>query len=146
MAQSNLAVSLPAAGAAREWRHPLKVYFEDTDCVGVVYHANYLKYLERARTEVLNETGTGVVAWAERGVSFVVHKLSITYKAAARLGDSLVVVTGARTLSPYRMVFLQRVEREADGKLLAEAEVEIACTDREGRLRPVPAELLDGSR
>ncbi|HNS99123.1 MAG TPA: YbgC/FadM family acyl-CoA thioesterase [Polyangiaceae bacterium] len=116
----------------------VKVYYEDTDCMGVVYHANYLRFLERARTELLNSLGPSIREWTDRGVIFPIYSVQITFKAPARLGDTLRVYTRAKKTSPFRVTFDQRIERPEDGKLLIEAKVEAVCTDLQGRLREYP--------
>lgn len=123
-----------------EYRFPCKVYYEDTDCQGVVYHANYLKYLERARTEFLAARGTNVVETAERGSLFVVYRIEATFRAPARLGDALEVVTRARLTSAYRVTFDQHVELAGkQGKPIFKAEVEIVCiSPKDGSLQPIP--------
>ena len=121
-----------------EQRFPVRIYYEDTDCMGLVYHANYLKFLERARTEYIAAAGTSVMHWADRGVMFPVYNINITFRAAARLGDRLVVVSDAARTSQFRWNFKQRVEREGDGRGIVEASVDIVCTDLQGNLREFP--------
>ena len=116
----------------------VRVYYEDTDCMGVVYHANYLRYLERARTELVDATGTTVRQWADRGYIFPIYSVQIFFKAPATLGDSLRVITKAHRFSAFRAVFEQVVERPADGKVIVEAKVEVVCTTLDGRLREYP--------
>jgi tol-pal system-associated acyl-CoA thioesterase len=116
----------------------VKVYYEDTDCMGVVYHANYLRFLERARTELLNSVGPSIREWTERGYIFPIYSVNITFKAPGKLGDALRVTTRAQRSSPFRVTFEQRIDRPADGKLLVEAKVEAVCTDLQGQLREYP--------
>jgi acyl-CoA thioester hydrolase len=124
------------APVSPEHRFPCKVYYEDTDCMGVVYHANYLKYFERSRTEFLAARGTTVQQYAEQGLMFVVYRIDATFRAPARLGDTLDIVSRARLTSTFRVTFEQRVERA--GQLLVKADVELVCIDRDGGLKPVP--------
>jgi tol-pal system-associated acyl-CoA thioesterase len=126
-------MNLPA-----EFQHRVRVYYEDTDCMGVVYHANYLRFFERARSEAMAETGTSITAWADRGLMFPVYSVNVTFKNAARLGDALRVVSKARQLSQYRLAFDQRIESEKDGRVLVEAKVELVCTDLKGNLQTMP--------
>lgn len=123
---------------AMEQRFEVTVYYEDTDCMNVVYHANYLRFLERARTELLNSLGPSVREWTERGFIFPIYNMNITFKAPATLCDRLVVTTRARRSSPFRITFDQRIDRPSDGKLLVEAKVETVCTDLQGNLREYP--------
>jgi acyl-CoA thioester hydrolase len=119
-----------------EHRFSCKVYYEDTDCMGVVYHANYLRYLERARSEMLASRGTSVQEYGERGILFVVYRIEATFRAPARLGDVMEVITQARLTSQYRSTFEQRIEK--GGQLLVKADVELVCIDKSGNLQPVP--------
>jgi tol-pal system-associated acyl-CoA thioesterase len=121
-----------------EQRFSVRVYYEDTDCMGVVYHANYLRFLERARTEYLAEIGPSIVEWAERNVMFPIYSINITFRSPARLGDRLVVISDAKQASPYRLTFQQRIEREQDGKVVVEASVDVVCTDLKANLRDFP--------
>ena len=106
--------------------------------MGVVYHANYLHFLERARTKLLNSVGPSIVEWTERGYIFPIYSVNITFKAPARLGDDLRVTTSAQQCSPFRISFDQRIERKGDGKVLVDAKVEAVCTDLNGNLREYP--------
>jgi acyl-CoA thioester hydrolase len=128
-----------AAPTSPEYRHPCKVYYEDTDCMGVVYHANYLKYLERGRTEFLAARGISVAELGEQGTLFVVYRVDATFRLPARLGDELEIVTRARLTSPFRVTFDQRVEcPKRLAKPLLTGEVEIVCIDKQGGLKPIP--------
>lgn len=106
---------------------PVRVYYEDTDAAGVVYYANYLKFMERARTEWLRALGMeqGELLQCE-GVVFVVREVSVSYRMPARYGDALQVVSELVQLRPMRMRFSQRVER---GGVLAEGEIEVVCVN-----------------
>ncbi|MGI5863739.1 MAG: YbgC/FadM family acyl-CoA thioesterase [Myxococcales bacterium] len=129
---------MQAAESGREFRFRARVYYEDTDCMGVVYHANYLRYFERARTEALAESGASVVKWAERGVMFPVYSVQATFRAPARLGDDLLIVSRMRATSPFRVTFDQRIEHADTNKLLVKAQIEIVCCDLEGKLQRMP--------
>jgi acyl-CoA thioester hydrolase len=113
-----------------------RVYYEDTDCLGVVYYANYFKFLERGRTEFVGATGKDVAAWNREGVGFVVYSVNAKFKRPAVLGDTLDVLTEVRIDSEYRCTFVQRILR--GGEVLVTADVEIVCIDRDQKLCPVP--------
>jgi len=116
------------AGAAASFRWPVRVYYEDTDAGGVVYYANYLRFLERARSEWLASLGFSLSALArEHRASFVVHRLEIEYRRPARLGDALDVTLALLERGRTRMELAQEVVR--DGTLLAPARVTLACLD-----------------
>ncbi len=109
---------------------PVRVYWEDTDAGGVVYYANYLKFLERARTEWLSELGLEQDRLArEEGVVFVVRRVEADYLRPARFNDRLEVESGLRRLNRASLEMSQRILREeAGGKVvLLEAEVKVAC-------------------
>jgi acyl-CoA thioester hydrolase len=117
----------------------VKVYYEDTDAGGVVYYANYLSYLERARTEFLAERGIIVAEYFRNGLLFVVSRVDIRYRHPARLGEVIEVTTEIREMKGASMDLSHRVLR--DGELLAEAEVTLACTDAAGKPRRLPEDL-----
>lgn len=119
-----------------EHRVAYKVYYEDTDSLGVVYYANYLKYLERGRTEWVGAQGRPIEAWNRDGYNFVVYALSMKFKQAARLGDIFEVVTSVQMSSTYRARFVQRVE--CRGVVLVEADVDIVCLGGDQQLREFP--------
>ncbi|MBX0330424.1 YbgC/FadM family acyl-CoA thioesterase [Oscillochloris sp. ZM17-4] len=120
-----------------EHRVAYKVYYEDTDSLGVVYYANYLKYMERGRTEWVGAQGRPIQEWNREGYSFVVYGLTMKFKQAARLGDMVEVVTSVKMSSAYRARFMQRVERQ--GVLLVDAEVDIVCLGDDQQLREFPS-------
>ena len=110
------------------FRWPVRVYYEDTDAAGVVYYANFLRYLERARTEWLASLGFTLTALErEHGVVFVVHRLDIEYRQPARLYDALEVTVGSVARGRSRLVAVQEVFR---GEVqLVRAHVTLACLD-----------------
>ena len=110
------------------FRWPVRVYYEDTDAGRVVYYANYLKYLERARTEWLASLGFTLTALErEHGVVFVVHRLAIEYLRPAQLYDALEVTLVVAERGRSRLIALQDVLRTAEP--LARAQVTLACLD-----------------
>jgi len=120
---------------------PVRVYYQDTDAGGVVFHAQYLAFMERARTELLNEAGIDLARFAERhGLLFMVHELTVKYHQPARLNDMLAVSAEVVKLGRASLVFRHRVERGND--LLVEADVTLALVERD-RMRParIPEEL-----
>ena len=119
----------------------VRVYYQDTDAGGVVYHAQYLSFMERARSELLNGVGIDLARFTrEHGVLFVVFHIAITYHQPARLNELLSVSAEVVKMARASLVFRQRVERGAE--LLCEADVTVALVDRE-RMRParLPEEL-----
>ncbi|NNJ12281.1 YbgC/FadM family acyl-CoA thioesterase [Chloroflexales bacterium ZM16-3] len=120
-----------------ENRVAYKVYYEDTDSLGVVYYANYLKYMERGRTEWVGAQGRPIQEWNRDGYNFVVYGLTMKFRQAARLGDLVEVVTSVKMSSAYRARFIQRVE--CRGALLVEADVDIVCLGEDQQLREFPS-------
>jgi len=115
-------------------RFPIRVYFEDTDAGGMAYHANYLRWAERARTEALRDMGLPHQAMIEQHNSLlVVRRAEVEYWRPARLDDALVVETRVITVKGVTMALDQRVMR--DSEALAALRIELACVDRT-TLRP----------
>ena len=121
---------------------PVRVYFENTDAGGVVYHAEYLKFLERARTEWLRHLGFDHQALARNHrMLFVVTSMAIDFSRAARLDDTLAVSVRLESLGKVRCVFVQEVKR--DDEVLAKARVTVASVTGEN-MKPV--EIPEGLR
>jgi len=111
-----------------EFLWPIRVYYEDTDSGGVVYYANYLKFMERARTEVLREYGFEQDQLKkEQGIIFAVHSLSVRYQKPAVFNDELKVVTMIKDVGKASITFGQSIFRESDNTLLCSADVKVAC-------------------
>ena len=130
-----------ANGSPSPFRWPVRVYYEDTDAAGVVYYANYLRFMERARTEWLAALGFPLAVFERtHGAMFVVHRCEIDYLRPARLNDDLEVTVEVESRGAARLVARQAVLR--DGVVLTSALVTLACVDAQ-RLRPVrlPAPL-----
>ncbi|HEX8301665.1 YbgC/FadM family acyl-CoA thioesterase [Sphingomonas sp.] len=135
--------ALPALGHFLDQEHHfvLRVYFEDTDLTGMVYHANYLRYMERARSDMLLAAGIDQRAAQEAGKgAYAIRNLGIRYRAPARLGDELTVVTRLLRLRAASVDIHQRVMREND--ILSEADVEAAFVTPQGRASRQPGEWL----
>ena len=122
----------------------LRVYYEDTDASGVVYHASYLRFFERARTEWLRAQGFGQDALLrEFALAFTVASLQIDFRRPARLDDELRVGTQVREPRRASLVFEQTLHRLADEALIARCSVRVACVAAaDFRPLPLPAELL----
>jgi len=112
-----------------------RVYFEDTDAGGIVYYVNYLKFMERARTERLRDLGFLQSTLAEEGLLFVVHSVEARYHAPARLDDELLVSAEVVELNRASLRFRQQVRRAADDVLLCEGQFMVACV-RADNLKP----------
>ncbi len=120
---------------------PVRVYYQDTDAGGVVFHAQYLAFMERARSEFLNAAGIDLGRFVERhGLLFLVHQIIVKYHRPARLNELLSVSAEVVKMGHASLVFRHRVER--DGELLVEGDITLALVDR-SRMKPsrMPAEL-----
>ena len=119
---------------------PVRVYYEDTDMGGIVYYANYLKYIERSRSTLVRDLGLDQNKMRdEDGIVFVVVRVEADYLKPARLDDELEVVTEHHAASKTRWVFDQEVQK--DGEVLFRAKVTAVCMSTEGRAVRLPAEL-----
>ena len=120
-----------AADGAPTHVMPLRVYWEDTDASGVVYHANYLRWFERARTEWLRALGYSQERlMSEVGIAFTVASIEIQYRRPARLDDLLNVVTRVSEIRNVSLSFTQSLQRpDAPGQILTQAQVRVACVD-----------------
>ena len=131
--------------AAHLW--PVRVYYEDTDAAGVVYYANYLKFLERGRTEFLRWLGFSQSELAARmGVRFVVSRMEVRFLAPARLDDALVVATELTAVGRASCAFAQAILREEDEQEIVRAHVRIACLDGAGKPTRWPEALAEAMR
>ncbi len=108
-----------------EFLFPIRVYIEDTDIGGIVYYVNYLKYMERARTELLRSQGYEQQSLKESGLIFVVHGVNSRYLRPAFMDNELQVKTAIQTLSSASIVFQQSVIRREDNSVLCTAEIKI---------------------
>lgn len=148
----------PTSGAVADGVHyfPIRVYYEDTDAGGIVYHANYLRFAERARSECLR-----VIGWqydrllSETGLGWVVRRAKIDFHRPARLDDALVVETRLADLSGARMTARQTLHRPAgpsagrpdgDSDLLVGLDLELVLLNSSGRPGRIPAPLADAIR
>ena len=119
---------------------PLRVYYEDTDAAGIVYYANYLKFAERGRTEMMRALGFAHSRIeAQTGTIFTVRRLSADYCGPARLDDALSVDTRVLEIGGATVLLDQRICR--DGEVLVALELLVACVGHDGRPRRIPAGL-----
>ena len=120
-------------------RWPVRVYYEDVDLAGIVYYANHLRFIERARSEMVREAGIDQVAMRAAGLVFAVRRVEADYLRPARYDDALVVETVLAEVGGARFAMTQTVSR--DEATLFRARVEIACMGLDGRPRRLPAAL-----
>jgi tol-pal system-associated acyl-CoA thioesterase len=127
--------------AGGEFSFMLRVYIEDTDAGGIVYYVNYLKFMERARTEFMRSLGYGRDYIFNHDLMFVVRDVAVKYLRPATLDDELEATASVRQVRGALMILQQSVRRGAE--ILAQGEVTIACVDRTGlRPRRLPPEMV----
>lgn len=117
-----------------------RIYYYDTDTSGAVYHANYLKYFEEARSEYLEARGLTVKGLLERGVGFAIRRQEVEYKFPSLYGDTLDIEARVKEYTPYRIVFSYLVHNQ-DGKLIAKAETDLVCVGKDLKLVEIPEEV-----
>jgi len=127
-------------------RLPVRIYYEDTDAGGIVYYANYLKFMERARTEMLREAGISLSKLDEaEGIIFVVGEVNARYKASARLDDELIVETSVKAVGNVSLNLQQNIlKRVADTEsLLLEGSVSLVLVTKPSKPVRIPANIRD---
>ena len=134
----------PSSGRIEGQEHalPVRVYYEDTDFTGVVYHGAYVRFFERGRTEALRSLGVvhAELLAGDNPIAFAVTKLSVEFQRAARIDDALQVRTSFSGSKGPRLFIRQRIVRGDEP--IAEAEVEVVCIDSAGRPKRPPAGML----
>ncbi len=135
----------PTSGLMRGRIHvlPVRVYYEDTDAAGIVYYANYLKYAERGRTEMLRTLGVEQQKLRDQtGMQFVMREGEVKYRRPARLDDALTVETSLTELGAAS-VRMSQIIRRSDAEELARFTAHVACTGSDGKPMRLPATLRD---
>ena len=121
----------------------IQIYYEDTDCGGVVYYANYLKYFERSRTEYFKERGICVKDLKDKGIQFVVVRAEVDYKSPAVYGDTIEIDTTVDDKQAASFNISYVVKEASSGRTIALGKTRMACVDQ--RLKPVrlPVEVVE---
>ena len=136
---------VPYAGeiVGREHRLPVRIYYEDTDFTGVVYHGNYLRYFERGRSDFFRLVGVSHSALLDRPdpAAFTITRIALEFRRAARIDDALLVRTTYDRVKGPRLFISQRITR--GDELIATADVEAACIDMSGRARRPPPGMAE---
>jgi acyl-CoA thioester hydrolase len=120
----------------------IRVYYEDTDCGGIVYYANYLRYFERARTEFVREHGFEVAHFTGKGILFVVGHVEITYLNPARYNDLLEIQTKITEIGRASLTFSHQIHLHGTDRIVVEGSAKLVCIDSSGKPRRLPQELL----
>ena len=124
---------------SNEYKLEFRVYLEDTDAQGIVYHGNYLRFFERGRSEVLETLGVSVAEAARPDCRLVVYEMRLRFRRPAFLGEKIEVTTLMERSSEYRLVFRQQIRRKGETEILVSAEVDIVAIDETGALKELPA-------
>lgn len=129
-----------------EFIWPVRVYYEDTDAAGVVYYANYLRFMERARTEWLRSLGFEQDRLLhEEGVLFAVRRAELDLRYPGRFNDELLIKSTIKEHRKVSMTFVQEITNKQNGRLLCRGKVQLACIKADGfRPCPIPRALLMG--
>ena len=120
-----------------------RIFYHDTDAGGIVYYGNYLKYLEEARTEFLENKGLSVKIFQDRGLAYAVRKVEIQYKSPARYGDTLCCDATLDKVTAAQLMFTQTIQQKSSGLLVVEAKVVLACLSKDFKPTPIPDDLRE---
>jgi acyl-CoA thioester hydrolase len=121
----------------------VKIYYEDTDCGGVVYYANYLRFMERARTEYLASRGSSVKTLMDQGTIFMVFRVEIDYKAPARYGDTIEIETWVRDVTRATMIFEHIMREKMSRRVLVECRAKVVAVDADARPKRLSQEYVE---
>jgi len=120
----------------------IRIYYEDTDCGGVVYYANYLKYFERARTQYLEDRGISVAALLRDGTQFVVVHAEVDYKTPAKYGDTLLIDTTLAEEGRVSLRFSHVIRERSSGRLVVEGMATLVTTTPDGKVKRLDPALV----
>ena len=120
-----------------------KIYYEDTDCGGVVYYANYLRYMERARTEYLAGRGYFIKKLMDEGTIAMVLRVEIDYKSPAKYGDTIVIETWARDVTRATMVFEHVMKHKETGRVFVQCMAKVVFVDANTKPKRLPADFVE---
>jgi acyl-CoA thioester hydrolase len=121
----------------------LRVYYEDTDCGGVVYYANYLKYFERARTHYLETRGLSVATLLQEGTEFRVSRAELVYRSPATYGETLVVETTVAADRRISLTFSHLILERTTGRMVVEGSATLVAVDTKGKIKRLPPPILE---
>jgi acyl-CoA thioester hydrolase len=120
-----------------------RIFYHDTDSGGIVYYGNYLKYLEEARTEFLEHKGMSVEMFSDRGLLYAVRNCTITYRSPARYGDILICDAKLVKITAAQLIFEQTIHQKKTGVLTTEAQVTLACLNKDFKPTQIPEDLKE---
>lgn len=120
----------------------IRIYYEDTDCGGVVYYANYLKYFERARTHHLEERGLSVPELRNQGTQFIVVHADLDYRSPGRYGDTLVIETRLSEVSQASITFSHVIRERASQRVVVEGSAKLVTVDEQLKIKRIDKAML----
>ena len=120
----------------------VRIYYEDTDCGGVVYYANYLKYFERARTQYLEQCGFSVSQLMAEGTVFIVVRTEVDYRSPARYGETIQIETLVSDITPASFTFAHVLREKTSGRVVVEGSARLAATDGNGKVKRLDKKLV----
>src|SRR5881396_3826186 len=121
----------------------VRIYYQDTDCGGVVYYGNFLRYFEQGRTHWLETKGLSVKAFMDEGVLFAVVHAELFYRSPARYGETLTIATTLKEMRAARFTFAHEIREKASGRLVAEGSARLVAVDKQGKLVKLPRALRE---
>ncbi len=119
----------------------IRIYYQDTDCGGVVYYGNYLRYFEQGRTHWLEAQGLSVKSFMDDGTLFAVVHAELTYRSPARYGETLTVATRLADMRAASFTFTHEIREKTSGRLVVEGSARLAAVDAKGKLVKLPRDL-----
>jgi acyl-CoA thioester hydrolase len=121
----------------------VRIYYQDTDCGGVVYYGNFLRYFEQGRTHWLETRGSSVKAFMDAGTLFAVVHAELFYRSPARYGETLTIATTLKDLRAASFTFAHEIREKTSGRLVVEGSARLATVDMQGKLLKIPKALRE---
>ena len=121
----------------------IRIYYQDTDCGGVVYYGNYLRYFEQGRTQWLEARGSSVKAFMDAGILFAVVHAELHYRSPARYGETLTIATTLKEMRAASFTFAHEIREKASGRLVVEGSARLVAVDTQGKLVKLPKDLRE---
>lgn len=121
----------------------VRIYYQDTDCGGVVYYGNYLRYFEQGRTHWLEAQGLSVKAFMDAGTLFAVVHAELSYRSPARYGETLAIATKLTAMRAASFTFAHEIREKTSGRLVVEGSARLATVDLQGKLIKLPKALRE---
>ena len=121
----------------------VRIYYQDTDCGGVVYYGNYLRYFEQGRTQWLEARGSSVKAFMDAGILFAVVHAELHYRSPARYGETLTIITRLAEVRAASFTFAHEIREKASGRLVVEGSARLVAVDNQGKLVKLPKDLRE---